>query len=108
MLFNSKSRSTCTDFCEEPYSKESLSLTFAEFRIRQTPRDQRLRSDQRGLRCRGVGDAFDDPGFVQAYVRPLFCRGKGMFRWAALSGDQRDIDRTEYARLKFANRYSLG
>ena len=43
----------------------------------------------------GVGDAFDYPGFVQAYVRPLFCRGKGPFRWAALLGDPQDIYRTD-------------
>ena len=43
----------------------------------------------------GVGDAFDFPGFVPAYVRPLFCRGKGPFRWAALSGDPEDIYRTD-------------
>jgi urocanate hydratase len=39
----------------------------------------------------GVADAFDVPGFVPAYVRPLFCEGKGPFRWAALSGDPADI-----------------
>jgi urocanate hydratase len=39
----------------------------------------------------GVEDAFDFPGFVPAYVRPLFCRGVGPFRWAALSGDPADI-----------------
>ncbi len=43
----------------------------------------------------GVTDAFDYPGFVQAYVRPLFCRGIGPFRWAALSGDPEDIFRTD-------------
>ena len=43
----------------------------------------------------GLSDAFDFPGFVQAYVRPLFCRGKGPFRWAALSGDPEDIYRTD-------------
>ncbi len=43
----------------------------------------------------GVTDAFDYPGFVPAYVRPLFCRGKGPFRWAALSGDPDDIWRTD-------------
>ena len=43
----------------------------------------------------GVADAFDYPGFVPAYVRPLFCRGKGPFRWAALSGDPEDIYRTD-------------
>ncbi|WXG45025.1 MAG: urocanate hydratase [Promethearchaeati archaeon SRVP18_Atabeyarchaeia-1] len=39
----------------------------------------------------GVKDAFKIPGFVQAYVRPLFCEGRGPFRWVALSGDQEDI-----------------
>ncbi len=43
----------------------------------------------------GVEDAFDFPGFVPAYIRPLFCEGKGPFRWAALSGDPKDIYRTD-------------
>jgi len=43
----------------------------------------------------GVGDAFDVPGFVPAYIRPLFCRGVGPFRWVALSGDPEDIFRTD-------------
>jgi urocanate hydratase len=43
----------------------------------------------------GLKDAFDYPGFVPAYIRPLFCRGKGPFRWAALSGDPEDIYRTD-------------
>jgi urocanate hydratase len=43
----------------------------------------------------GVGNAFDYPGFVEAYVRPLFCVGKGPFRWVALSGDPEDIYRTD-------------
>jgi urocanate hydratase len=43
----------------------------------------------------GVKDAFAFPGFVPAYVRPLFCRGMGPFRWAALSGDPEDIHRTD-------------
>ena len=43
----------------------------------------------------GVGNAFDFPGFVPAYIRPLFCRGVGPFRWAALSGDPEDIYRTD-------------
>ncbi|MEE8270805.1 MAG: urocanate hydratase, partial [Alphaproteobacteria bacterium] len=47
----------------------------------------------------GVADAFDFPGFVPAYVRPLFCRGIGPFRWAALSGDPDDIYKTD-ARVK--------
>ncbi|RMH76021.1 MAG: urocanate hydratase, partial [Calditrichaeota bacterium] len=43
----------------------------------------------------GVTNAFDYPGFVPAYIRPLFCVGKGPFRWAALSGDPEDIYRTD-------------
>ncbi len=51
--------------------------------IRQMARDE------------GLADAFDFPGFVPAYIRPLFCRGIGPFRWAALSGDPEDIYRTD-------------
>ncbi len=47
----------------------------------------------------GVADAFDFPGFVPAYVRPLFCQGKGPFRWVALSGDPEDIRKTD-AKMK--------
>jgi len=43
----------------------------------------------------GVANAFDFPGFVPAYIRPLFCRGVGPFRWVALSGDPEDIYRTD-------------
>lgn len=47
----------------------------------------------------GFADAFSYPGFVQAYVRPQFCEGRGPFRWVALSGDPRDIFRTDRAVL---------
>ncbi len=47
----------------------------------------------------GYGRAFAFPGFIPAYIRPLFCEGKGPFRWAALSGDPRDIARTDRAVL---------
>jgi urocanate hydratase len=47
----------------------------------------------------GVENAFDFPGFVPAYIRPLFCEGKGPFRWAALSGDPADIAATDDAVL---------
>ena len=43
----------------------------------------------------GLTNAFDFPGFVPAYIRPLFCEGKGPFRWAALSGDPQDIAVTD-------------
>jgi urocanate hydratase len=55
--------------------------------IRQVAKDQ------------GVKNAFDFPGFVPAYIRPLFCRGKGPFRWVALSGDPEDIYKTD-AKIK--------
>ena len=45
----------------------------------------------------GVANAFDYPGFVPAYIRPLFCEGKGPFRWVALSGDKEDIYKTDEA-----------
>src|SRR6201991_568934 len=48
---------------------------------------------------RGLMNAFDFPGFVPAYIRPLFCEGKGPFRWAALSGDPADIAATDEAVL---------
>ena len=48
----------------------------------------------------GVADAFDIPGFVPEYIRPLFCEGKGPFRWAALSGDPADIHATDRAALE--------
>jgi urocanate hydratase len=43
----------------------------------------------------GVSNAFDIPGFIPEYIRPLFCEGKGPFRWVALSGDPRDLARTD-------------
>jgi urocanate hydratase len=55
--------------------------------IRQVARDQ------------GVDNAFDFPGFVPAYIRPLFCEGRGPFRWVALSGDPEDIFKTD-AKIK--------
>ena len=57
----------------------------------------------------GVENAFDIPGFVPEYVRPLFCEGKGPFRWAALSGDPDDIRVTDDAALEmFADDHALG
>ncbi|MDF2958863.1 MAG: hutU [Paenibacillus sp.] len=49
---------------------------------------------------RGVKDAFQIPGFVPAYIRPLFCEGKGPFRWVALSGDEEDIRKTDQLALQ--------
>jgi urocanate hydratase len=56
----------------------------------------------------GVADAFDFPGFVPAFIRPLFCEGTGPFRWAALSGDPNDLAATDDAVLEtFPNDRSL-
>ena len=56
----------------------------------------------------GVSDAFEIPGFVPEYIRPLFCEGKGPFRWVALSGDPEDIRVTDRAALEmFPNDASL-
>ena len=56
----------------------------------------------------GLKNAFDYPGFVPAYIRPLFCEGKGPFRWAALSGDPKDIAATDKVILnEFAQNESL-
>jgi urocanate hydratase len=56
----------------------------------------------------GVADAFEIPGFVPEYIRPLFCEGKGPFRWAALSGDAADIDVTDRLALEmFADNPAL-
>ena len=51
-------------------------------------------------RLAGYDRAFEFPGFVPAYIRPLFCEGKGPFRWAALSGDPKDIEVTDQAVMK--------
>ena len=58
---------------------------------------------------RGMDEAFDVPGFVPAYIRPQFCRGRGPFRWVALSGDPADIHRTDEAVQElFPDRTHLG
>src|SRR6202008_5049584 len=55
----------------------------------------------RGLAAEhGDAEAFSYPGFVPAYIRPLFCEGKGPFRWVALSGDPEDIHKTDQAILE--------
>jgi urocanate hydratase len=60
-------------------------------------------------RAAGVTDAFEIPGFVPAYIRPLFCEGKGPFRWALLSGDPADLHTTDEAVLRtFPKDESLG
>jgi len=57
---------------------------------------------------RGLENAFDFPGFVPAYIRPLFCEGKGPFRWAALSGDPEDIRVTDEVMMElFPNNSSM-
>ena len=64
--------------------------------------DVRLRQQHphAGRRRRAWSDAFDIPGFVPEYIRPLFCEGRGPFRWVALSGDPEDIYRTDRLALE--------
>ena len=60
----------------------------------------RQQHPRRGDKAAGYADAFAFPGFVPPYIRPLFCRGNGPFRWVALSGDPADIARTDRAVLE--------
>lgn len=53
-----------------------------------------------GAKIGGLSNAFDFPGFVPAYIRPLFCEGSGPFRWIALSGDENDIYKTDQALME--------
>jgi urocanate hydratase len=66
-----------------------------EFRKRGVPTVDYGNNIRQVAKDAGVTDAFDFPGFVPAYIRPLFCRGVGPFRWAALSGDPEDIYKTD-------------
>ena len=70
----------------------------------QAPRRRRLRLRQQhpgaGRAAPGVSEAFEIPGFVPEYVRPLFCEGKGPFRWVVLSGDPADIAATDPRRSR--------
>ncbi len=90
---------------EDPadYQKRSLGsmARHIEAMLEFQRRGSEVFDDGNNLRQRafdqGVRDAFDFPGFVPAYIRPLFCEGKGPFRWVALSGDPEDIYRTDEA-----------
>ncbi len=55
----------------------------------------RAQAEKAGIKVRDERGEFRYPGFIPAYIRPLFCQGKGPFRWAALSGDPQDIHRTD-------------
>ncbi|HKD47903.1 MAG TPA: urocanate hydratase [Rhizomicrobium sp.] len=70
-----------------------------EFKRRGVPTVDYGNNIRQMAKDEGVTNAFDFPGFVPAYIRPLFCRGVGPFRWAALSGDPEDIYKTD-ARVK--------
>ena len=85
----------------EKYLQKSYSSMAKHVRAMLTLKDKGAHTFDYGnnLRARakeaGVENAFDFPGFVPTYVRPLFCEGKGPFRWAALSGDPKDIEETD-------------
>ena len=79
-------------------AKESMAVqvrAMLDFRARGVPVLDYGNNIRQMAREMGVDNAFDFPGFVPAYIRPLFCRGVGPFRWAALSGDPEDIYRTD-------------
>jgi urocanate hydratase len=80
---------SCADHVKGMLAFQQMGIPTVDYgnNIRQVAKDQ------------GVKNAFDFPGFVPAYVRPLFCEGKGPFRWVALSGDPGDIRKTD-AKLK--------
>ncbi|MFN0099392.1 MAG: urocanate hydratase, partial [Gemmatimonadaceae bacterium] len=83
------------------YVKRSTASAVAHVRAMRAMQDRGAIAFDYGNNIRtvaldaGVTDAFRIPGFVPEYVRPLFCEGKGPFRWAALSGDPKDIARTD-------------
>jgi urocanate hydratase len=82
----------------ERAAKESMAVhvrAMLDFRRRGVPTFDYGNNIRQMAKEAGVADAFDFPGFVPAYIRPLFCRGIGPFRWAALSGDPEDIFRTD-------------
>jgi urocanate hydratase len=91
----------------ETYRQESLDTMERHLDAILTMQDRGAVAFEYGNNIRGQvqehrdrDDAFDFPGFVPAYIRPQFCRGRGPFRWAALSGDPEDIYRTDDAILE--------
>jgi urocanate hydratase len=80
---------SCAQHVQAMLDFQALGVPVVDYgnNIRQVAKDQ------------GVANAFDFPGFVPAYIRPLFCEGKGPFRWVALSGDPEDIRKTD-AKIK--------
>ena len=82
----------------ERAAKESMAVqvrAMLDFHRRGVPTLDYGNNIRQFARETGVSDAFDFPGFVPADIRPMFCRGRGPFRWAALSGDPEDIYRTD-------------
>jgi urocanate hydratase len=87
---NTAARKSCAVHVQAMLDFQSAGVPVTDYgnNIRQVAFDQ------------GVTDAFNFPGFVPAYIRPLFCRGIGPFRWAALTGDPDDIKKTDAAMKK--------
>ncbi len=88
--YTAESRRTMADHCRLMVELQALGA--ATFDYGNNLRGQALEA--------GYAEAFAFPGFVPAYIRPLFCEGKGPFRWVALSGDPEDIRRTDEAILR--------
>ena len=79
-------------------AKDSMAVhvrAMLDFHARGIPTVDYGNNIRQEAKNRGVSNAFDFPGFVPAYIRPLFCRGIGPFRWVALSGDPEDIYKTD-------------
>jgi len=82
----------------EKVAKQSMAIhveAMLEFQKRGVPTVDYGNNIRQVAKDEGVAKAFDFPGFVPAYIRPLFCRGVGPFRWVALSGDPDDIYKTD-------------
>ncbi|HEX5135581.1 MAG TPA: urocanate hydratase [Planctomycetota bacterium] len=85
----------------EEYTRRSFATMVEHVKLMNTLMDRGAVTFDYGNNLRGhaqqagMKDAFRFPGFVPAYIRPLFCEGKGPFRWVALSGDPKDIHRTD-------------
>ncbi len=102
----------CAQRDPEEYVRRSMAAMAAHVRAmldaeaaRRGRRSTTATTSARRREKAGVADAFDIPGFVPEYIRPLFCEGKGPFRWAALSGDPADIAATDRLALEmFARR----
>ena len=102
-------RSDPETYCKRSYESMALQVrAMLELKRRGSVVFDYGNNLREGARIGGVTDAFSYPGFVPAYIRPMFCEGQGPFRWVALSGDPEDIHRTDQVIMdEFGYRESL-